>query len=102
MADKLFTQQDLADRWQVSVRAIENWRKDGTIQPAKGIPAIRFTEQHILELEGVKLDRMSPLERRRLEFDNEKLKLENEKLRGIISNVLAETSQVIGMQKEAS
>lgn len=98
MADKLLTQQDLAKRWQVSVRAIENWRKDGTIQPVKGIPSIRFTEQHVLELEGVKLDRMSPLERKRLELEKEKLKLENEKLKVIISNVLAATSQIIGME----
>lgn len=97
MADKLLTQQDIAKRWQVSIRAIENWRKSGVIQPVKGIPAIRFTEQHILELEGVKLDRMSSLERRRLELENEKLRLENEKLRGIISKVLAETSQIIAM-----
>jgi len=97
MSDKLFTQQDLAERWQVSVRAIENWRKDGTIRPVKGIPAIRFTEQHILELEGVKLDKMSPLERRRLELEIEKLNKQNEQLKGILSKVLAETSQVVGM-----
>ena len=35
---------------------------------------IRFTEQHILELEGAKLDKMSPLERRRLEQEVERLK----------------------------
>ncbi|MDF2881713.1 MAG: hypothetical protein K0R54_2270 [Clostridiaceae bacterium] len=98
MSDKLLTQQELAERWQVSVRAIENWRKDGIIQPAKGVPAIRFTEQHILELEGVKLDRMSPLERRRLELEIEKLRLQNEKLKGIIGKVLAETSQIISME----
>jgi len=98
MADKLLTQQELAKRWQVTVHTIEDWRKNGTIQPVKGIPAIRFTEQHILELEGVKLDRMSPLERRRLEFENEKLRVENEKLKGIIGRVLAETSQIVGME----
>ena len=97
MADKLFTQQDIAKRWQVSVRAIENWRKDGTIQPSKGIPVIRFTEQHILELEGVKLDRMSPLERKKLELKIETLQLENQKLKEIISNILFEASKVIGI-----
>lgn len=98
MADKLLTRQDLADRWQVSLRTIDDYKKDGIIQPVKGIPATRFTEQHILELEGVKLDRMSPLERRRLEADIEKLKNENIKLKSILTNVLAETSQVIGME----
>ena len=47
--DKLLTQQDLAERWQVSVRAIENWRKEGVLQPAKGVPAIRFTPEYIAE-----------------------------------------------------
>jgi len=41
---------------------------------------------------------MSPLERKRLEFETDKLRLENEKLKGIISKVLAETSQIIGME----
>ena len=99
MADKLLTKKDLAERWQVEERTIDNWRKEGIIQQVKGIPVIRFTEQHIFELEGVKLDRMSPLERKRLEFETDKLRLENEKLKGIISKVLAETSQIIGMEE---
>lgn len=99
MPDKLFTQKDLADRWQVTVHTIENWRKDKIIQPVKGIPTIRFTEQHILELEGVSLNKMSPLERKKLELEIEKLQLENKKLKNIISKVLAETSQVIEMYK---
>ena len=109
MQNKLLTQQDLADRWQVEVRTIENYRKSGILQPVKGIPAIRFTEQHVLELEGIKLDKMSPLERRRLEheineleLEIEKLKSEKEQLKGIIANVLAETSQVFNLKKEAS
>jgi len=99
VADKLLTKKDLAERWQVEERTIDNWRKEGIIQQVKGIPVIRFTEQHIFELEGVKLDRMSPLERKRLEFETDKLRLENEKLKGIISKVLAETSQIIGMEE---
>lgn len=97
MSDKLFTQQDLAKRWQVTVHTIEEWRKNGVIQPVKGIPAIRFTEQHIMDIEGVKLDRMSPLERKRLELEADKLRTENEKLKGIISNVLTEASQIISI-----
>lgn len=102
---QLLTQQDLAKRWQVEVRTIENYRKSGIIQPVKGIPLIRFTEQHIQELEGIKLDKMSPLERRRLEREiNElqliidKLKAENAQLKNVISRVLAETSQIIPLQ----
>jgi len=99
VADKLLTKKDLAERWQVEERTIDNWRKEGIIQQVKGIPVIRFTEQYIFELEGIKLDKMSPLERKRLEFETDKLRLENEKLKGIISKVLAETSQIIGMEE---
>lgn len=94
---RLFTQQDLAERWQVDVTTITNWRKDGILQQAKGIPAIRFTEQHVLELEGVKLDKFSPLERKKLERENEELKLQNAKMKEILSKVLAETSQIINL-----
>jgi hypothetical protein len=93
--DKLLTQDDLAERWQVSKRSIENWRKEGILQPVKGIPAIRFSPEYIAELEGVKLEKTSPLQVKRLERELEEMKRENEKLKGIISNILAETSQII-------
>lgn len=93
--EKLLTQQDLADRWQVTKKTIENYRLDGILTPCKGIPAIRFTEQHILELEGVKLEKVSPLMYRKLERELEEIKRENAMLKGILSNVLAETSKII-------
>lgn len=93
--DKLLTQKDLAERWQVSVRAVENWRKDGLITPVEGIPSIRFNPQNIAELEGTKIERFSPLERRRMENEIESLKQENEKLKGILSNVLRDVSEII-------
>lgn len=94
---KLLTQQDLADRWQVSVRAIENWRKEGVLQPAKAVPAIRFTEDYISELEGVEMKKTSPLQVKRLERELEKAREENAQLKGIISRVLAETSKAIDL-----
>lgn len=95
--DKLYTQQELADRWKVTVRAIENWRKEGILSPAKGIPAIRCTKQHIEELEGVKLEKVSPINFRRLEKELEESKKMNEKLRGILVNILTESSKVINL-----
>lgn len=101
--DKLLTQQDLAERWQVSVRAIENWRKEGVLQPAKGAPAIRFTPEYIAELEGVELKATSPLQVKRLEREIDELKKENGELKGIIARVLAETSKVVSLNgKEAT
>ena len=99
---KLLTRKDLAERWQVSEVTIDNWRKEGVLTPCKGIPAPRFSEQYVAELEGVKLERFSPLERKRLEREIEELQAENTKLKGIISRVLAETSQIIGMEGKAS
>ena len=93
--DKLLTQQDLAQRWQVTTETITNWRKEGILQPAKGIPAIRFTEQYIQELEGVKMEKISSLQFRRLENENLNLKEENQRLRGIITNVLVEVSPIL-------
>jgi hypothetical protein len=95
--ERLLSQKDLAERWQVSEESIRNWRNEGIIQPAKGIPVIRFTMQHILELEGVKLEKFSPLLKRKMEREIEELTAENQKLKKIIGNILAETSQVIGI-----
>ncbi len=83
MEDKLLTKKDLAGRWQVTTTTIDRWMADKIISPVKGIPSIRFSLQHILELEGVELDRLSPLERRKLEKEKAELEqkivaLENE------------------------
>jgi len=92
---QLLTKKDLATRWQVNEKTIDAWRKEGVVTPCKGIPAIRFSEQHIAELEGIKLERFSPLERRKMENEIEKLKIENEKLKGVLSQILAISSQII-------
>lgn len=93
--NKLLTQKDLAERWQVSVKAIENWRKDGIVTPVKGVPAIRFSEEHIAKLEGTTLEKFSPLEKRKLENELEELRRENRQLKDIVSNILASASKII-------
>jgi len=99
---KLLTKQDLAERWQVSIRTIENWHKDGIIHPVKGIPTVRFHPNYIAELEGVELKATSPLRVKRLEREIEDLKKENDELKGIIARVLAEASKVMmSSRKEA-
>ncbi|AVP66185.1 histidine kinase [Clostridium botulinum] len=95
--DKLLTKKELAERWQVAEKTIDNWRESGILTPCTGIPAIRFSLQHIAELEGTKLERFSPIEKKRLEIENEKLKQENEQLKRIISNVLSETSKIVNL-----
>lgn len=73
MGEKLLSKKELAERWGVTPITIDRWIQDKVVTPAKGIPSIRFTPQHIAELEGVKLDKLSPLERKRLEKEKEEL-----------------------------
>ena len=53
--DMLLTRADLAAKWQVSEQAIDDYRTKGIITTVKGLPSIRFTLQHIQEIEGTKL-----------------------------------------------
>lgn len=94
MEGRLLTQQELAKRWDVDISSITNWRKEGIITPCKGLPVIRFTEQHIAELEGIKLEKISPLSYRRLERELEETRQENMKLKSIIAKVTAEVTQI--------
>ena len=95
---QLLTQKDLAERWQVSVDTIERYRKEGVITPCKRLlPTIRFTLQHIEEIEGVKLERFSPLERRKMEREIEQLRKENTELKKCVAKILSLTAEVHGI-----
>jgi len=98
--DKLLTQEDLAKRWQVTVSTITNWRNAGILQPVKGLPVIRFHPSYIAELEGVKMEKTSPLYARKLERRIEELEQENQRLKGIIAKVLAEVSEAVAYRGE--
>ena len=91
----VLTQQEVSERWGVTVKALTDWRNQGILQPIKGIPVIRYSFEYIQSLEGTTLEKFSPLERKRMEIEIEKLKQENEKLMSIVSNVLSEASKVI-------
>lgn len=98
--EDLLTTDELSKRWKVSRGTIDDYRKRGVIIPCKGIPAIRFSFQHILELEGVKLDKLSPLERRRLENENKALKEENKELKTIITKTFTELASAASTLRE--
>lgn len=76
---KLLTKKDVAERWQVSPQTIDNYIADKILVPIKGIPSVRFNPQYIAELEGTKLEKFSPLERRKLEREIDELKIRAEK-----------------------
>lgn len=85
--DKLLTKKDLAEKWQMSEQSIDDYRAKGIITAVKGLASIRFAPQHIAEIEGVKLERFSPLERRRLEREIETLKLQLSRAEEVIAKV---------------
>lgn len=85
--DKLLTKKDLAEKWQMSEKAIDDYRAKGIITAVKDLPSIRFTPQHIAEIEGVKLERFSPLERKKLEREVEELKLKLKRAEDVIAQV---------------
>ena len=92
----LLTRGDLAERWGVDVRTIANWENEKIIQRVDGIPLPRYALDHIEAIEGVKdLNRFSPLERKRLERELEDVRKENEILKSILSNILAESAKVV-------
>lgn len=96
MGDKLLTQQNLADRWQVSKKAIENWRKEGIIVPVKGLPVIRFNLSYIEQIEGHIPERIT-LRERKLERELEEITKERDALKSILANILAEGSKVFNI-----
>lgn len=99
---KLLTTEDLAERWQVKKRTINQYRIDGIITPCKGIPAVRFNPDYIEELESVQLDKYSPILRKKHEDEIEQLRLEIQKrdnkieeLQSIISHIQAFTTEKV-------
>lgn len=105
--DKMWTKQDLADRWDVTTVTIDRWVKDKIISPIRGIPSIRFNPAHILELEGTEISKLSPLERRRLlreikdlETKNNELKKENEELKEYVKTIIGHGVRFIDISKE--
>ena len=94
----VLTKAELADRWNVDTRTIDKWEQNKIIQRIEGIPAPRYSIEDIQQIEGTNnLNQFSPLERRRLESELEKLKAENEKLRTVLSNILSESAKIVGM-----
>jgi len=89
---KLLTKADLAKRWQVAERTIDEYREKGIIKKVSKISSIRFNPQHIADIEETKSDKLSQMERKKLEGDIEFLKQKlaaYEEIRAMLLNVLS-------------
>lgn len=84
---RLLTVKDLAARWQKDEKSIRKYVADGLVKTCKGVPGVMFHPKHIAELEGVGLDKFSPIERRKMQHRIEELEeiveLQNEQLRKV-------------------
>lgn len=96
---KLLTVADLAERWKKTELTIRRYVLDGIITPCKGVPGVMFSPEYIAKLEGIELKKISPFEFKELELERDLYKKENEKLKGIITNVLAEGSKMFEVKK---
>lgn len=94
----LLTKKDLAERWQLTTQAIDNYIKDGIVVPVKGIPSVRFNPQYIEKIEGC-IPEKTTMKERKLERELEEVKKERDYLREILGNILAESSKVISTTK---
>lgn len=90
--NRLLDKIELSKRWGVSVSAIEDYMRQGILTRMPGIGSVRFSLYHVMELEGVKLDKMSPLERRRLEREIEALKQENNRMKVALAKIQYEAT----------
>lgn len=83
----LLSVKDLATRWKKDEGTIRRYVAEKTIAPCKNVPGMMFHPSYISKLEGVELDKFSPLERRRMQQKIDELetivKLQNEQLRKI-------------------
>lgn len=83
--EDLLTIKDLAKHWKCHEETIRENIRQGILTPCKSVLVKnRFNPSYIAELEGVELERFSPILKRKMENEIEKLKRENQKLRDMI------------------
>ena len=87
MEERLLTVKDLAKRWQKDEKSIRKYVTEGIVKTCKGVPGVMFHPKHVAELEGVELDRFSPIERRKMQKRIEELEkiveIQSEQLRKV-------------------
>lgn len=94
---ELLTKSDLSKRWKVSEQTIDEYREKGIIKQVSKIKSVRFNLQHIEAIEETKLDRFSPLERKKLEREIETLRQKIASYEDIRTLILSASSKIINI-----
>lgn len=87
MEKTLLSREDLAQRWGVNVRTIIKYEQDGIITRNPNLPTPRYSIFEINKLDGIELNRLSPIERKRLEKELEEVTRERDQLKSIITEM---------------
>lgn len=93
----LITRKELSERWGVTIKCIDDWRREGILQTVKGIPTPRFNIQYIKKLEETELKQFSPLEKVRLERELEATKAEVNRLKEAIIKITHESTKALNL-----
>lgn len=93
--EQLLTKEQLAQRWQVKPRTIENYEKDGIIARVPGLPVPRYSLKAIAEVEGVELETFSPLLKKQMQRELDKVTKERDELKQILFNITSEANRFI-------
>ncbi|WP_252238264.1 histidine kinase [Clostridium sp. VAP51] len=84
MEEKLLSIKDLSARWQKDEGTIRRYVKEKILSPCNGVPGMMFHPKYIAELEGVKLEKHSVFEFRKLQKENTMLKQEVEESKKLL------------------
>jgi predicted site-specific integrase-resolvase len=95
--DRLLTKKDVAQFLQITPQTVDEYVKRGVITPVKKLDCIRFNSQHIEEIAETKIERFSPIERKRIEKERDEWKTKYEELKGCINNILPDLMKTINL-----
>ena len=101
MTEKVFfTKEELSDRWRCHPGTIDVYVRDGILKPCRNLPGWKVRVSDVLKLEETPMNPMSPLERRRLLRDIDRLKEENAKLRARMMKITALAADFMSVETE--
>lgn len=95
---KLLTKKDLAERWQLSVQAIDVYVREGVVVPIKGIPSVRFNLQYIEKIEGC-IPEKTTMRERKLEEQLEEVTRERDMLKIALSKINSTVTEAIYLRQ---
>lgn len=85
---RLLTKQEICKRWAISASTVDRLTREGVLSQVPALSCCRFNLQQIEEIEsaGLKLEPFSPLERRKMEKEIERLSVRCRELELAINN----------------